>query len=168
MSGISFRFSAEIKILSPLYWMPSTVLMLSPTILKLSVTVLNSLHSAEGIPDSTEAIPHMYCSYPPHSTEGIPPQCWCYLPTVLILSPTCTNVIPTALNNLHSTEAIPHSTEAITHSTDVTPMYWTTSTWALNQRYMGWVSLNSPLAFSQLASISLLAQLNAHSPWSHL
>ena len=67
--------------------MPSTVLMLSPTVLKLSDTVLNSLHSAEGIPDSTEAISHMYCSYPP--------------PTVLMLSPTCTDVIP------HCTEQPP-------------------------------------------------------------
>ena len=96
--------------------MPCTGLMLSPTVLKLSAIVLNSLHGAEGIPESTEAIPHMYCSYPPtvlkvsfHSADVISPH-------VLML-------FPTALNNLPSAEAISHSTEAIPHSTYVPPMY---------------------------------------------
>ena len=86
-------------VIPSMYWIPSTVLKLSPTVLMLSPIVLNNLHSTEGIPHSTEAIPHMYCCYPPphmyccyppHSTEGIPPQYWCYPPDVL--------------NNLHSTE----------------------------------------------------------------
>ena len=142
-SSLLMTKHAEIKILPPLYWIPSTVLMLSPHstdvipphVLMLSPqcteyppqdwsypplywcyppTVLNNLHS-------TEAIPHMYCCYPPtvlkislHSTE-YPPQYWCYPPHVLMLSPT-------VLNNLHSTEATLHSTEAIP------PLYWTTST----------------------------------------
>ena len=105
-------------------------------------TVLNNLYSTEGIPTvlklsptCTEAIPHMYCCYSRHSTEGIPPQYW--IPsTVLMLSPTVLMLSslmywcypPTVLNNLHSTEVIPHSAEAIPHSTDVIPpMYWTTS-----------------------------------------
>ena len=75
-------------------------------------TVLNNLHSTEGIPHSTEGIPHMYWSYPPTCTEAMPPTCtavipptvlkvslhsteyppqyWCYLPTVLMLSTHCT------------------------------------------------------------------------------
>ena len=118
-------------------------------------TVLNNLHSTEGIPHSTEAIPPHVLLLSPHSTEGIPPQYWIpstvlmlsptvlmLSPHVLMLSPHCTepplqywsyppqywSYPPTVLNNLHSTEAIPHSTEAIPHSTDVIPpMYWTTS-----------------------------------------
>ena len=43
-----------------------------------------------------------------------------------------------------------------------------TSTWVLNQCYMGWASFISPLVCNPLASISLSAQLDAHSTWSHL
>ena len=126
----------EIKILPPLYWIPSTVLMLSP--------------------HCTDVIPRMYWCYPPnvlntlHSTEAIPPLYWCYpplywttstvlkvSPTVLKLSPTCTAVIP------HSTEGnppqywIPSTVLMLSPTvlmlspacTDVIPpMYWTTST----------------------------------------
>ena len=168
MSGISFRFSVEIKILSPLYWMPSTVLMLSPTVLKLSATVLNSLHSAEGIPDNTEAIPHIYCSYPPtvlkvslQSVDVISPQYWYYHPHVLMLfqlhwtTSTVLKLFPTVLKLSPTALMLPQCTE------QPPPEHWI-------KCYMGWVSLNSPLAFSQLPSISLFAQLNAHSTWSHL
>ena len=66
----------------PQYWIPSTVLMLSPTVLMLSS--------------------RMYWCHPPtvlnnlHSTEAILPQYWCYPPMYW----TTSNV----LNNLHSTE----------------------------------------------------------------
>ena len=153
MSGISFRFSAEIKILSPLYWMPSTVLMLSPTVLKLSATVLNSLHSAEGIPVSTEAIPHMYCSYPPqhwrypstvlmistHSTDVIPHMYWCYSPlhwttsTILKLFPTVLKLSPTALMFPQCTEQPP-------------PEHWIDVIWGEFLWTRHWLSVNSPVS----------------------
>ena len=133
----SWSEHAEIKILTPLYWIPSTVLMLSP-------------HCTDVI------LPHVLM-LSPQCTE-YPPQYWSYPPTVLMLSPT-------VLNNLRDTEGIPHSTEGIhpqywsypphvlllspivlkvsLHSTDVSPtvlmlsprmywcyppLYWTTST----------------------------------------
>ena len=123
LSSLLMTRHSEIKILPLLYWIPSTVLMLSPN-------VLNTLHSTEAIPlywcyphtvlnnlHSTEATPHMYCCYPPtvlkvslHSTEYppqywcYPPQYWCYPPHVLILSPRCTEQPPMYWTNLHSTE----------------------------------------------------------------
>ena len=143
----------------PLYWIPSTVLMLSPTVLMLSPhmywcyppNVLNTLHSTEAIPHSTDVIPpmywttstvlmlsptvlkvsptvlklspHMYCCNPPTCTAVIPPH-------VLLLSPHSTEGIPpqywrypsTVLNSLHSTDVNTlHSTDVIAHSTDVIP-----------------------------------------------
>ena len=83
-------------VIPPLYWTTSTVLKISP--------------------HSTEAIPPLYWTtstvlkLSPHSTEAIPPQYWSYPPTVLMLSPRCT---------------------------EQPPMYWTTST-VLNRRYVGW------------------------------
>ena len=117
---------AEIKILPPLYWIPSTALMLSPTVLMLSPTVLmlspnvlNTLHSTEAIPVlmlSPTVLKNL------QSTEGKPPhvlllspivlKVWRYPSTVLMLSPTASTVLKPA----------PHSTEAIS------PLYWATST----------------------------------------
>ena len=88
----------------------------------------------------------------PHCTE-YPPQYWCYPPTVLMLSPACTDVSPqcteyppqcwsypptvlmlspTVLNNLHSTEGIPPQywrypptvLKVSLHSTEYPPQYW--------------------------------------------
>ena len=150
---------AEIKILTPLYWIPSTVLKLSPhctdVIPPLYWTTSTVLKVS---PHSTEAIPPHVLLLSPHSTEGIPPQYW-IASTVLMLSPRMYWCYPpTVLNHLHSTEAIPHSTEAIPplywttstvlklsptvlmlspRCTEQPPMYWTTST-VLNRRYVGW------------------------------
>ena len=153
MSGITFRFSAEIKIFSPLYWMPSTVLMLSPTVLKLSATVLNSLHSAEGIPDSTEAIPHMYCSYPPtvlkvslHSVDVISPQYWYYHPHVLMLFPlhwttsTVLKLFPTVLKLSPTALMLPQCTER------PLPEHWINVIWGEFLWTRHWLSVNSPVS----------------------
>ena len=81
---------AEIKVLPPLYWIPSTVLTISPTLLMLSPILMLS--------------PHVLMLSP----------CMYWIPsTVLKLTPTVLMLSPTVLNNLHSTEGIPHSTEAI-------------------------------------------------------
>ena len=66
-------------VIPPMYWIPSTLLKLSPNLLMLSPTVLNNLHN-------TEASPHMYCCYPP--------QYWRYPSTVLVLSPTVLMLSP--------------------------------------------------------------------------
>ena len=50
-----------------------------------------------------------------------PPQDWCYLPSVLKLSPTVLILSPIVRNNLRSTEGIPHSTQGISTCTAVTP-----------------------------------------------
>ena len=76
---------------SPLYWIPSTVLMLSPTVLMLSPACTG------GIPQCTE----------------YPPQYWTtstilkVSPTVLMLSPHVPLLSPIVLNNFHNTEGIP-------------------------------------------------------------
>ena len=129
----------------PMYWIPSTVLKLSPTVL------MWSPHCTEQ-PPQYWSYPHMYCCYRPtvlkvplhsteyppqycvipHSTDVIPRMYWCYPPTVL--------------NNLHSTEAIPPQYWSYPPTilmlspwcTEQPPMYWTTST-VLNRRYMGWL-----------------------------
>ena len=110
-SSLLMTKHTEIKILPSLYWIPSTVLMLSP-----HCTDVIPLHVLMLSPQCTE-YPPQYWSYPPLS--------WCYPPTVL--------------NNLHSTEGIPHSTEAIPHmyccypptvlkvslhSTEYPPQHW--------------------------------------------
>ena len=160
MSCISFRFSAEIKILFPLYWMPSTVLMLSPSVLKLSATVLNSLHSAEGIPDSTEAISHMYCSYSPtvlkvslHSVDVISPQYWYFHPhvlmlfplhwttsTVLKLFPTVLKLFPTVLKLSPTALMLPQCTE------QPPPEHWINVIWGEFLWTRHWLSVNSPVS----------------------
>ena len=154
-------------VIPPMYWIPSTVLKLSPTLLMLFHHCTEQPPQYWGIPHSTEAIPHMYCCYPPQywrypSTVLMlfPHMYWCYPPLYWTIS-TVLKLSPTVLNNLHSTEAIPHSTEAIPHSTDVIPpmywttsnvlnnlqcteqppMYWTTST-VLNRRHMGWICID--------------------------
>ena len=119
----------EIKNLPPLYWIASTLLMLSPP----------------------------YWCYPPACIESILPLFWIpstvlklsltvlmlsplfwttstvlkVSPTVLMLSPTCTAVIPppppTVVKlSLHSTEyhlQTLHSTDNISHTTDVIPLH---------------------------------------------
>ena len=149
-------------VIPPMYWIPSTVLTLSPTVLMLSPTVLNNLHSTEGIPHSTEAIAQHVLPLSPHSTEGIPPQYWCYPqhywcypPHVLMLSPHCTeqppqywSYPPTVLKlSPHCTEQPPQYWSypptvlmLSPRCTEQPPMYWTTST-VLNRRYMGWFQL---------------------------
>ena len=71
---------------SPMYWIPSRVLKLSPIALMLFPTVLK--------------LSSTFTAVIPHSTQGIPPQYW--IPsTVLMLSPACTDGIP------HCTEQPP-------------------------------------------------------------
>ena len=96
---------AEIKILPPLFLIPSTVLVLTPTVLMLSPCMYWCYP-----PACTDIIPpRMYWYYPLtvlnnlHSYEAIPPQKWSY--------PHGTDVIPpmywatsNILNGLHSTE----------------------------------------------------------------
>ena len=125
-------YPPHVLMLSPMYWIPSTILKLSPIVLMLPPFVLNNLHSTEGIP-------HMYCCYPTvlkaslHSTEYppqywcYPPQCWCYPLHVLMLSPHCTSQPPQYWRYPHSTEAIPHCTERPPQYWSYPPMYWTTS-----------------------------------------
>ena len=151
-SSLLMTKHAEIKILPLLYWIPSTVLMLSPHVLMLSPNVLKTLHSTEAIPPlywcypptvlnnlhSTEGIPPQYWSYPPHvlllspnSTEGIPPQYWIpstvlmLSPTVLMLSPCMYWCIPLLYWTTSTVLKLsPHSTEAIPHCTEQSPQYW--------------------------------------------
>ena len=102
-------------------------------------------------PHNTDAIPHMYWCYPstilnslhstdiiPHSTEQ-PPQYRCYPSTVLMLSlhmylcypPQYCSYPSTVLNSLRSTDSIPPqywcyplSTDAFPHSTEQPLQYW--------------------------------------------
>ena len=94
---------AENIILPPLYWIPSTVLMLSPT--------------------CTDVIPHMYWCYPPmywipSTVLKLSPLYWCYPPlywttsTVLKVSTQYWSYRP------HVLLLSPHSTEGIP------PQYW--------------------------------------------
>ena len=109
---------AEIKILTPLYWIPSTVLMLSP-----HCTDVIPPHVLMLSPHCTEP-PPQYWSYPPHSTEAIPPLYWT-TSTVLKLCPHSTEAIPPqywcyppdVLNNLQCTEQ--------------PPQYWTDVMWGV-------------------------------------
>ena len=87
-------------------------------------TVLSNLHS-------TDVIPPLYWCYPPtvlkvspHCTE-YPPQYWCYPPTVLMLSPTCTDVIP-PMYWIPSTvlKLSPHCTEQPPKYWSYPPQYW--------------------------------------------
>ena len=84
-------------VISPMYWMPSIVLKLSPTVQVLSPIVMNNLYNAEGIPTCTAVTPTVL-KVSIHSIE-YPPQYWCY--------PHSTEALPTVLSNLHSTEASP-------------------------------------------------------------
>ena len=137
-----------------MYWIPSTVLKLSPHCTDVIPPLYWTTSTALKVsPHSTEAIPHMYCCYPPTvlklsptCTAVIPPQYWRYPSTVLntlhstdVIPPHVLMLSPTVLNHLHSTEANPpqywsypptvlnnlHSTEAIPHSTEaIPPQYW--------------------------------------------
>ena len=98
-SSLLMTKHAEIKILPPLYWIPSTVLMLSPTVLMLSPACTDvippiywisstvqklSPHCTDVIPHCTEQPPQylryppQYWSYPSTCTDVIHPQYWCY------------------------------------------------------------------------------------------
>ena len=144
-SSLLMTKHAEIKILRPLYWIPSTVLMLSPQCTEYPPqywsypplywcyppTVLNNLHSTEGIPPQYWSYPPQYWRYPStvlklsptvlkvslHSTE-YPPQYWCY-------PPACTDVIPPLYWTTSTVLKLsPHSTKAIPHCTEQPPQYW--------------------------------------------
>ena len=123
-----------------MYWIPSTVLKVSPIVLKLfphmyccyPPTLLKlSLHSTEGIPTVLKLFPHMYCCYPPHywnypSTVLNTAAVLMLSPTVLMLSSHVLMLFPTVLNNFHSTEAIPHCNESCPPIVmrAVPPQYW--------------------------------------------
>ena len=134
----------------PMYWIPSTVLKLSP-------------HCTDVIPHCTEQPPQYwrypprYWSYPPACTAVIPPRCWRYPFTVLntlhstdvrppwcwCCSPHCTepplrywSCPPTVLKlSPHCTEQPPRCwsfpltvLKLSPHGTDVIPpMYWAAS-----------------------------------------
>ena len=146
-SSLLMTKHAKIKILPALYWIPFTVLMLSPTVLMLSPTCTDviplmywiTLHSTEAIPHCTDVIPplywttstvvkvsptvlklspHMYSSYPPTCTAVIPPQYWCYPHSTDGIPLHVLMLSPTVLNNLHSTEGIPPQVLKLP------PLYW--------------------------------------------
>ena len=115
---------AEIKNLSPWYWITSTVLMLSPTCTE-GVPPLYWYSPPTEQPPQYWRYPPQYWSYPStalklsiHSTDVIPHMYWCYPHMYWCYSLHVLMLSPTVLNNLHSTEAIHHSTEAIP------PRYW--------------------------------------------
>ena len=101
-------------VISPVYWVPSTVLKLSPTVLILSLIVLNNLRSTEGIPTCTAVTPTVLkvsihsTHVIPHCTEQ-PPQYWSYPPQYWCCSPD-------VLNSLQSTEQ--------------RPLHWTNIKWS--------------------------------------
>ena len=117
---------AEIKNLPPLYWIPSTVLILSH-----HHTDVIPPACTEGIPQCTE-YPPQYWSYPP-LYWCYPPLYWCY-PRLYWTASIVLKVSPIVLKvSLHSTEC---PAQYWWYLPDVLNNFQCTE--QLNRRYMGW------------------------------
>ena len=117
---------AKIKILPPLYWIPSTVLMLSLACTDVIPRMYwcyppNVLKVLKLSPHCTDVIPH--CTEQPPQYWSYPPQYWRYPPHVLLLSPNSTEGIPPQY-------WIPSTVLMLSTWRDwcYPPLYWTTST----------------------------------------